>query len=102
VLVHKLLIVVLRGKCNTRFKSSRRKGGYNRKDIIRDIKESVSVCGVEYENGKALKIFNISESKNNVNANQNGAKIEFDALRVIPTLNKNKPVNCTVNYCIKY
>ncbi|MCA6080280.1 MAG: hypothetical protein LE169_05285 [Endomicrobium sp.] len=46
----------------------------------------MSVRGVEYENGKALKIFNISESKDNVNANQNGAKIEFDALREFRTL----------------
>ncbi|MDR0800840.1 MAG: phage tail protein [Endomicrobium sp.] len=75
-------------------------------DAIRNIKGSVLVRGIEYKYGEALEVFDILESGNSTNADNKrggkGAKIRFDASKVVPTSNENRPVNCAVNYCIKY
>lgn len=47
----------------------------------------------------------IRKSADKINYGQNlgeGMQIDFEASKVVPTANENKPVNYVVNYYIKY
>jgi hypothetical protein len=80
--------------------------GHQQNDAIRNITGMVWARGIEYQANGFNGVFYVTPSPDNVSFGHKegrGAQINFDVARCgLPTAEENRPVNCAVNYCIKY
>jgi hypothetical protein len=78
--------------------------GIRQGDAIRDIKGYAWVRGVKYEIDTYSGVANAKKSSASYGrcGDEQGTQIYFEASKVVPTANKNRPVNYAVNYYIKY
>jgi microcystin-dependent protein len=82
--------------------------GKQQSDAIRNITGSAWARGIEEKICNSWGVLNISSSPDTYSKghsggdNAEGAQINFDASRVVPVADENRPANCSVNYCIKY
>jgi hypothetical protein len=79
--------------------------GEKQGDAIRNIRGSAWARGIEYPEGSdgALRVVPSPDACcRGHRIHGDGAKFDFDASRVVPIAEENRPVNYSVNYCIKY
>jgi microcystin-dependent protein len=79
--------------------------GQNQGDAIRNIRGSLVkiAAGGEFSATGAFRETGTAWTFGSGNASQYYIKaVSFDACNVVPTANENRPINYSVNYCIKY
>lgn len=78
--------------------------GIRQGDAVRDIRGYVWLRGVKYQFDTYSGLSDTKKSSASYTqcSDEQGMQIDFEASKVVPTANENRPVNYAVNYYIKY